>query len=181
MNSSEEQLVDDFCYSMGNLAETCLAMKAELGCETFDECYDMMPELKEPQVQLPPSTFPLLVLLMLTTIVANLLVTFHILDRIWIFHVSPESGWLSLGFARNHFGLPLSHLLHLINIIYLHHLIQLNQPNHLIYLIHLHHPVTWFTRIQVIVTWFCQKQLRTPSNLHIVSLATVGEYCFPSF
>ena len=74
MNTTKEKLDDDFCYSMGNLAEACLAMKAELGCATFDECYDMMPELKESQ--LPTSIFPLLILLMLTTIVANLLVTF---------------------------------------------------------------------------------------------------------
>ena len=99
MNSSEEQLVDDFCYSMGNLAETCLAMKAELGCETFDECYDMMPELKEPQVQLPPSTFPLLVLLMLTTIVANLLVTFHS-------RIESEYFMLHLNLGDCHLGLP---------------------------------------------------------------------------
>ena len=78
MNTSEDQLDDDFCYSMGNLAEACLKMKMQLGCETFDECYDMWPELKEPHPQLPPPIFPLLILLMLTTIVANLLVTFHL-------------------------------------------------------------------------------------------------------
>ena len=82
MNTSEDQLDDDFCYSMGNLAEACLKMKTQLGCATFDECYDMWPELKEPHPQLPPPIFPLLILLMLTTIVANLLVTFH-LDSIW--------------------------------------------------------------------------------------------------
>ena len=75
MNTSEDQLGDDFCYSMGNLAEACLEMKKKLGCETFDQCLAMMPELKEPQ--LSPGIFPLLVLLMLTTIVANLMVTFH--------------------------------------------------------------------------------------------------------
>ena len=29
MNASEDQLGDDFCYSMGNLAESCLEMKKE--------------------------------------------------------------------------------------------------------------------------------------------------------
>ena len=119
MNTSEDQLGDDFCYSMGNLAESCLEMKKELGCETFDQCLAMMPELKEPQ--LSPGIFPLLVLLMLTTIVANLMVTFHNLKIL-----NCEFDFL---------------------------------------------PTT-----QVIVTWFYQKQLQTPSNLHIVSLATVGEY-----
>ena len=75
MNTSEGPLDDDFCYSMGNLAEACLAMKAELGCETFDECYEMMPEEKK-QTQLPPQIFPLLILIMFATILANLLVTF---------------------------------------------------------------------------------------------------------
>ena len=73
MNTSKHELDDDFCYSMGNLAEACLKMKRELGCETFDQCYTMMPELKQPA--LPPPIFPLLLLFMLTTIVANLLVT----------------------------------------------------------------------------------------------------------
>ena len=78
MNASKDKLGDDFCYSMGNLAEACLEMKKKLGCETFDQCLAMMPELKEPQ--LSPGIFPLLVLLMLTTIVANLMVTFHNLE-----------------------------------------------------------------------------------------------------